>query len=157
MFAFLLERVNLTGGIIWVTSKYLPQIMSELMQKLYFAWLHNEYECNAIVEGHVWKWEGQYHINWNGSMYWACVVRIICYTRVILRCYCWRPTVVWFTSYNCSHLTAMNPVSTLIFKSPQSRVTLCFQFVSAASAAAASAAASAAATTSASHVKTVWA
>ena len=40
---------------------------------------------------------------------------------------------------------------TVIFKSPQSGPTLCFQFVSAA------AAASAAATTFASHVKTVWA
>ena len=46
----------------------------------------------------------------------------------------------------------------VIIKSPQSGVTLCFQFVSTASAATtASAAASAVATTFASHVKTVWA
>ena len=53
--------------------------------------------------------------------------------------------------------TAVFPVrlpvyQTMIFKSPRSGVTLCFQFVSAASAAA-----SAAAKTFPSHVKTVWA
>ena len=46
-----------------------------------------------------------------------------------------------------------------IIKSPRSGVTLCYQFVSAASTAAAAtaAAASATATTFASHVNTVWA
>ena len=43
-------------------------------------------------------------------------------------------------------------IETPIIKSPQSGVTLCFQFVSSTSAAV-----SAAATTFASHVKTVWA
>ena len=49
-----------------------------------------------------------------------------------------------------------NKLEIQIIKSPQSGVTLCFQFVSP-SAAASAAAASAAATTFVSHVKTVWA
>ena len=43
----------------------------------------------------------------------------------------------------------------MVIKSPQSEVTLCFQFVSTTSAATGSAAVSAATTTFASHVKTI--
>ena len=52
-------------------------------------------------------------------------------------------------------IPSLPDVSLSFFKSPQSGVTLCFQFVSATASAAAAAAA--AAMTFASHVKTVWA
>ena len=65
------------------------------------------------------------------------------------------PTWIWKGKMRYT-LNVKSVPCTFLIKSPQSGVTLCFQFVSALSAAAA-ATASAAATTFASHVKTVWA
>ena len=114
--------------------------------------LYESTSCRTVLS--LWKGEPTSMKETNGlptswrilhNLMHTCATMIYFWLSNIQHCGCWcRTKQIWLLDFN-----------TQIIKSPQSGMTLCFQFLSAAAvAAASSAAAYAAATTFASHVKT---